>query len=144
MFAPIRPRPNHAELHPRSSIGCPGAYPGAGARYWPPPLTNTVLRCVKSWTSTRPRTTRTSEPSHRSTVSQTVPRTVAELYRACVRNLPVPSPQSERTTVEFFFRFAFFGLSLSTAAIFRAAPQAVAKFPPARRRSVKAVREFGW
>ena len=39
-----------------------------------------------------------SEPSQRSTVSQTVPRTVALLYRAVVRNLPLDCPQRRATT----------------------------------------------
>jgi hypothetical protein len=43
-----------------------------------------------------PRTTRVSVPSHRSTVTHFVPRTVAELKRPRVRKRPLLTPQRRR------------------------------------------------
>src|SRR5262245_45205847 len=45
-----------------------------------------------------PRSTFTYVPSHRSAVSHRVPRTVADANRPRVRNFPLPSPHTWRTT----------------------------------------------
>src|SRR6185437_12821251 len=76
----------------------------ARARYVWPALTVTVFLRRRSRTWTVPRLTLVNVPSQRSSTSQIVPRTVAELYLPPVRNLPLPLPHSlPRTDFGPFF-----------------------------------------
>lgn len=61
-----------------------------------PARKSTVLRARKSRTTTLPRRTFVMVPSQRSETVQSVPRTVAELWRPRVRKRPLARPRRRR------------------------------------------------